>query len=357
MSDTPGTQTSEREIERQDLSGVPPVRWGFVGTGSIASSMAGVTTLTPLADLAAVSSRNLASAISFARKHSVSRTYASWQELIADDGIDAIYVATPTSVREEICIAAANAGKHVLAEKPFASAASVKRIAVACLNNDVAFMDGTHFVHHPRTATIRDNMSTLVGWPWSVDTAFQFELSDRDNIRYDPDLEPLGAIGDAGWYNMRAAVEYLAPNIKLRSVTAYLRRDLETGAVIGGSGIMEFDDGSTSTWNCGFDSGAAVSDLRISGNAGSINITNFLGEDGDGSASYLYRRGGGEPGSVSDTVRVASSLPGAALMFEDFACLVHNPSLREASTQASERTQHLLDAVWKSALQNEQSES
>ena len=64
MSDTPGTQTSEREIERQDLSGVPPVRWGFVGTGSIASSMAGVTTLTPLADLAAVSSRNLASAIS-----------------------------------------------------------------------------------------------------------------------------------------------------------------------------------------------------------------------------------------------------------------------------------------------------
>ena len=93
------------------------------------------------------------------------------------DGIDAVYVATPTSVREEICLAAANSGKHVLGEKPFASLGSVQRIAAACRANDVGFMDGTHFVHHPRTVHIREQAAAQIGWPWSLDSAFQFGLS------------------------------------------------------------------------------------------------------------------------------------------------------------------------------------
>jgi predicted dehydrogenase len=329
------------------------LRWGFVGTGMIANSMAGVLKMSPHAELAAVSSRKMTSAEFFANTHGAKRAFDSWQDMIEWDGVDAIYVATPTSVREEICVAAANAGKHVLGEKPFASLPSLERITEACRNSDVVFMDGTHFVHHPRTAAIQSAMAEQVGWPWSVDSAFQFSLPDRSNIRYNPQLEPLGAIGDAGWYNMRAAVEYLSSGISLESVDAHLRRDQQTGAAISGSGVLVFSDGSTSTWNCGFDSGAVIMDLRISGDRGSISVDNFLSQDGDGSASYLYRRGGWGPGAVKEVIKIESALPGAALMFEDFAAMVADAESRERSMRTSENTQRLLDAVWNEALRNE----
>ena len=331
-----------------------PVRWGFVGTGSIANAMADVLQTAPSATLAAVSSRRMESARAFADKFSADRAFDSWEAMAAWKGVDALYVATPTSVREEISIAAANHGKHVLAGKPFASHPSVQRITAACRENDVAFMDGTHFVHHPRTTSIQSRMTDQIGTPWSVDSAFQFSLPDRSNIRYDPNLEPMGAIGDAGWYNMRAAVEFLSPEAVLQASDAYLRRDRETGAAIGGSGILAFDGGATSTWNCGFDSGAVVMDLRVSGRVGSINIDDFLGQDPDNSAKYLYRKGGWGPGAVRESIRIESALSGAALMFEDFAAAIADASLRARWMQASERTQALLDAAWESAMQNKQ---
>ena len=329
------------------------LRWGIVGTGGIANSMAGMIRVADAAAIGAVSSRRMATAQEFAKDHDVPNAFDSWQEMIDSDAVDAIYVATPTSVREEICSAAARGGKHVLGEKPFASLPSVERIVQACRDNDVAFMDGTHFVHHPRTLDIKQHREERLGFVWSVASAFQFMLADRGNIRFNPELEPMGAIGDAGWYNMRAAVEYLSKGIELASVNAHLRRDQETGAAISGSGVLVFSDGSTSTWNCGFDSGAVIMDLRIAGDKGSISVDNFLSQDGDGSASYLYRRGGWGPGAVKDAIRVESALPGAALMFEDFAAMIDDAGWRERSMQASENTQRLLDAVWNDALRNE----
>jgi predicted dehydrogenase len=308
--------------------------------------------LADASEIGAVSSRRMESAQEFSDEHSVPNAYDSWQKMIASDDVDAIYVATPTSVREEICIAAADGGKHVLGEKPFASLPSVKRITAACRNNDVAFMDGTHFVHHPRTLNIKNGRDDRLGFVWSVASAFQFNLEDRGNIRFNPELEPMGAIGDAGWYNMRAAVEYLPPGIRLETVSAHLRRDDETGAVIGGTGVLEFDDGSTSTWNCGFDSGAVVMDLRITGTSGVINIDDFLSQNPDGSAGFLYRKGGWGAGASED-ITIPSTKPGAALMFEDMAAAAQNPALREQWMTATERTQTLLDAIWLAARQNE----
>ena len=332
---------------------VKTIRWGIVGTGGIANSMARMIKLADASEIGAVSSRRMETAQEFADEHSVANAYDSWQQMIASDNVDAIYVATPTSVREEICIAAANNGKHVLGEKPFASLPSVRRITAACRDNNVAFMDGTHFVHHPRTLDIRKKRDQRLGWVWSVASAFQFNLEDRSNIRFNPALEPMGAIGDAGWYNMRAAVEYLAPDAQLDTVSAHLRRDEQTGAAISGAGVLEFTDGSTSTWNCGFDSGGVVMDLRITGTSGVINIDDFLSQNQDRSADFLYRKGGWGPGAVSETINIASEKPGAALMFEDMAAAAGDPALREQWMTATERTQALLDAIWIAALDNE----
>ncbi len=328
------------------------LRWGVVGTGGIANSMAGMIKLADASELAAVSSRRMSTAKEFAEKHDAPNAFDSWQDMIDSDVVDAIYVATPTSVREEICIAAAKGGKHVLGEKPFASLPSVQRIVAACRDNDVAFMDGTHFVHHPRTLDIKQNASDRLGSVWSVASAFQFNLTDRGNIRFKPELEPMGAIGDAGWYNMRAAVEYLPPGVVLDSVSAHLRRDQETGAALSGTGVLDFTDGSTSTWNCGFDSGAVVMDLRITGTDGVINIDDFLGQNPDGSADFLYRKGGWGRGSTEE-INIPSQKPGAALMFEDMAAAATDSSLREQWMTATARTQALLDAVWAASLESE----
>lgn len=196
-------------------------------------------------------------------------------------------------------------------------------------------------------------MQDRVGWPWSLDSAFQFNLKDRGNIRFNPSLEPLGAIGDAGWYNMRAVVEYLSPNAALQSASTYLRRDKETGAAISGSGVMLFEDGSTSTWNCGFDSGAVNMDLRITGAAGVIRFDDFLTNSPDGTASFTLHAGGFGDSANFKVIKSAATKPGPALMFEDYAAMVLDQGKIEKSMRVSERTQGLLDAVWNVGLENE----
>jgi predicted dehydrogenase len=329
-----------------------PLRWGIVGTGSIANSMARTIRSAARAELAAVSSRKIETAKQFATTHNIPGVYDSWSKMLSSKAVDAVYVATPTAAREEICVFAATHGKHVLGEKPFANLPSLKRITSACRKSGVGFMDGTHFVHHPRTASIKTTMREKIGRPMSVDSAFQFSLTDAENIRMNPELEPYGAIGDAAWYNMRAAVEYTAPGVKLVGVDAYARRDERTRAVIGGSGVIAFDDGSTTTWNCGFDSGAACMDLRISGTGGQFSLHDFVFNPGKGDAEYVYRKGGFGDGGTSQRISVPSAKSAAALMFEDFAAMVGNSELFEASVMASERTQEWLDAVWTKAMQN-----
>jgi hypothetical protein len=148
-------------------------------------------------------------------------------------------------------------------------------------------------------------------------------------------------------------VEYLDPSAAPASVEAIVRRDTGTGAAISGSGIISFEDGSSTTWNCGFDSGALVIDLRITGNQGVVAMSDFIVNRPDGSAAYTYRKGGFGAGGTTEVVEIASSKPGAALMFEDFASMLGNPKWMDASIRASERTQFLLDAVWEKALENE----
>jgi len=322
----------------------PPLRWGFVGTGNIAGWMADVVGNTPAAKLAAVASRRMETAAAFATAHGAGEAFDSRERMLAWDGIDAVYVATPTALREEICVAAAAAGKHVLGEKPFASLASLQRITAACRENGVAFMDATHFVHHPRTAQILAHMEQMTGRPRSLDSSFLISLTDRGDIRYDPALEPLGALGDLGWYNMRAALEYLAPDGAVRSGSARLRHDERTGAIIAGEGSLEFDNGTLSTWRCGFDAGTASIGLTLSGSRGRIHMENFVGEEEGGTASYRYwaddaREAAGKP------VHADSPLSGPALMFRNFAVDAREPTLREQRMHAAERTQALLDAV------------
>jgi predicted dehydrogenase len=345
-----------RAVARQEpgAAPAPTLRWGVVGTGSIANSMAGAIRRAERAELAAVSSRRMETARAYAEKHEVAHAFDSWEEMMdADaDAVDAVYVATPTSVREEICIAAARSGKHVLGEKPLASLASVDRILAACRKHDVAFMDGTHFSHHPRTVQLKARRKEWIGAVSLVESSCAFLLRDRSNIRYNTELEPMGAIGDVGWYNMRAAAEFLPAELKLESARSVLRRDEQTKAVIGGTGELRFAGGVRSTWSCGFDAAQSSMDVRIEGEGGEIKMPGFLFQERDGSARLTVRKGQADP----KTLRIPSDKPGSVLMFEDMAAAAADSALRPGWENRTRRTQAMLDAIWQAGLDTEADE-
>ena len=95
------------------------LRIGIVGTGMISNVMATTINASTKADLVAVSSRNMETGNTFATQHQIKTVVDSWQELIKLDTIDIIYIGTPTNVKEEIAISAANQQKHILVDKPF----------------------------------------------------------------------------------------------------------------------------------------------------------------------------------------------------------------------------------------------
>ncbi|MEE6176641.1 Gfo/Idh/MocA family protein [Mycobacterium sp. 050134] len=136
--------------------GCAPVRIGVLG----ASSYAPTTLLNPAREtdevvVAAVGARDAASAQAFSAKHGIPRPHGSYEALIADPDLDAIYVLLPTSMHGQWTRAALAAGKHVLCEKPFtANAAEARDIAELAATSDRVVMEAIQFRHHPLTLRV-----------------------------------------------------------------------------------------------------------------------------------------------------------------------------------------------------------
>jgi predicted dehydrogenase len=319
----------------------PRIKFGIVGTGFIADVVANAIKQTE-GRLVAVASRRHESAQAFADKHGGMQVFESWHELVAWDGLDAVYVATPTSVREEICIAAARNKKHILAEKPFASLTSLQKITQACDTNGVAFMDATHFVHHPRTRQLKQELEERIGKVQAIYTSFFFPSMDRSNIRFDPEKEPTGAFGDMAWYSMRAIVEFAAPDSSLVSGSGFVQRDDVSGAC-------------TSTWDAGYNTGSCAMDLKLFGQRGMISLDDFVLDWADGFGMNIPGYPVGfiqRSGIVNPTGFKAITTPGrqsqVVNMIQNFIALTDDPEgqAARASIRISEQTQGLLDAVW-----------
>jgi len=337
------------------------LRLGIVGSGLIAGVTARAIAAAEGCELAAVSARRREVAAAFAAEHGIAAAFDDWRALVASPAIDAVYVATPTAPREAICLLAAQHGKHVLAEKPFASLASLQRITAACREHSVAFMDATHFVHHPRTVLLKDQLAQRIGRVQAVRSCFFFPSMDRANIRFNPAQEPTGAIGDMAWYAMRAVVEYAAADAALLSCSGFVQHDPASGAVVRGAGVLLLADGCTSTWDAGYNTGAFTMDLQLLGERGAITLDDFVLDWAGGAwpplpghdVGFSQRAGAVNPAGFEWT-STPGGKPQTVHMIENFRALALAPqgeaalASRSASMHASERTQGLLDAVWRS---------
>ncbi len=332
--------------------------FGIVGTGMIAGEVADAIQQAGNARLAAVSSRALNRAQEFVAARAGARAVEGLEPLLARDDVDAVYVAIPTALKEAVALAAIAAGKHVLVDKPFMDAASVARMAKAASAAGLLFMDATHFVHHPRRAAVQSVADERIGKRLGLHCVFYGPLDDRSDIRFDPALEPTGALGDLGWYCMRAIVEYLRPEGAVSECDLVLRRDGTTGAVTEAIGTLGFASGETMTFGSGFQCGTRLEDFRLLGEKGALamddfvmNWTNSIGSQAAHvPTGYTIRTRSMTPEDFV-FVETPSQTPQQVLMIENFVDLAASgeAEARASFANASIQTQSLLDAVWAAA--------
>jgi len=194
-------------------------RWGILSAAEIARKNWHSVALSGNGEVAAVASRNRDKAQQFIDECQMSVPVAksidalgSYDELIARTDIDAVYIPLPTGVRTEWVIKAANAGKHVLVEKPCGVGVDeLESIIKACKSNNVQFMDGVMFMHSSRLPAMRQVLDDKdrIGAVRRITSQFSFRADDeffRSNIRGSMGLEPAGCLGDLGWYTIRFAL-------------------------------------------------------------------------------------------------------------------------------------------------------
>ncbi|MCC2668638.1 MAG: gfo 1, partial [Armatimonadetes bacterium] len=197
--------------DQTETPSAPICRWGILGAAFIARKNWQSIRDAGNAELVAVASRDQARAQSFIDEcqaqvpHSrVPEALGSYEELLGRDDIDAVYIPLPTGLRKEWVIRAAEAGKHVLVEKPVGvSAADVEEILAACEQHGVQFMDGVMFMHGRRLGHLRAVVDQQIAPVRHIASQFSFlagEEFQQTNIRTHGTLEPLGSLGDLGWY-------------------------------------------------------------------------------------------------------------------------------------------------------------
>ena len=177
------------------------VRWGIIGLGRIADTeIAPAITASPRGELRGVVSRNQGRAEAFAGRHGAARALTSFGELLADPGVDAVYVATPNALHAEEVVAAAAAGKHVMCDKPLAlSVADARRAVAACeeaaVRLGITFQTRFHDHFGRFREVIQDGSLGEI-------RVVQVEMSPGRTLlkgwRTDPALAGLGAINNLG---------------------------------------------------------------------------------------------------------------------------------------------------------------
>lgn len=267
------------------------VRWGIMGTAGIARKNWQAILNSGNGRLVAVASRTEERAAQYiaANQSQVAhdpppRPIGGYDEIIAADDIDAVYIPLPTGVRKDYAIAAAKAGKHVLCEKPCGvDADALREIIAACEDAGVQFMDGVMFMHSDRLPALREvlDRGEAVGEIKRIATQFSFLAPDDfdDNIRMQPDMEPLGSLGDLGWYCIRIILWTL--NFEMpTSLRARMIKQSGTPGSTGGvpvtlSAELIFSSGVTASFYCSFEA-EHQQWVNLSGTKGHITMNDFV---------------------------------------------------------------------------------
>ncbi len=177
------------------------MKWGILSTADINRLVIPPAHESPKVDLVGVASRDEARAEEYARKWEIPRAYGSYEALLADDEIEAVYISLPNNLHCEWSIRAVEAGKHVLCEKPMGKrAAEVEEAFDAAERAGRILSEAFMYRHSPQTERVRQLLDEgAIGELRVVRACFSFAIFDTENIRLRTDVEG-GSLMDVGCY-------------------------------------------------------------------------------------------------------------------------------------------------------------
>jgi xylose dehydrogenase (NAD/NADP) len=177
------------------------LRIGILGAANIARSFIAGVAASETVGVTAIASRDIGKARRFASETGVQRAYGSYEELLADPVIDAIYNPLPNALHAQWSIRACEAGKHVLCEKPLAiSGGEARAMFAAARRHEVVLVEGFPYRAQPHAMKLKELVTGgAIGRVQTMHAAFGFTLTDEANIRLDPALGG-GALMDLGTY-------------------------------------------------------------------------------------------------------------------------------------------------------------
>ena len=228
------------------------VRWGLLSTAWINDAIIPAIAMSPRSELIAVASRTQEKVDKYAQKHGIPRAYGSYVELLADSDIDAVYISLPNSLHAEWIVKAAQAGKHVLCEKPLViSLDEFDAIEAAAREFKVVVFEAFANLHHPsirhalemvRSGALGD-IQFINGWGY-----FKLPADDVDNIRLKPELGG-GSLWDVGVYPVSLAITFAGVGAPVEVWGSQITGD--TGVDIAFAGQMRFANGVTAQISSG----------------------------------------------------------------------------------------------------------
>lgn len=273
------------------------IRWGILSTAKINTALLDPIRQANRSELAAVASRDLAKAQAYAQEKSIPVAYGSYEELLADPTLDAIYISLPNSLHCEWTVKAAQAGKHVLCEKPLVTTlAELEQVEAAAQANNVTVFEAFMYLHHPQTRKIKQMIQDgKLGQLQLINSWFNFYLSPENatNIRLNAGLSG-GSLWDVGVYPNSMAIVMAGAGAPLQ---------VWADQIIGESGVdvalraqMKFANGVVAQISCGFRTPFREATYLV-GDAGIINIVEPWKpglKDADSRAIFTARNGAEE---------------------------------------------------------------
>jgi xylose dehydrogenase (NAD/NADP) len=243
------------------------VAWGILSTARIGARVVAAARQAEAVEVVAVASRAEASAQAFADAHDVPRAHGSYEALLADPVVDAVYIPLPNSMHVDWTMRALEAGKHVLCEKPMdRRPARVARAFDLAERSGLVLSEAFMWRHNPQTVRLRELLDEgAIGDVRLVRAGFSFMLARGVDVRLDPALHG-GALMDVGCYAVSGA--RLAAGGEPLSVAAEVVTG-PTGVDMRMAGLLRFDDDVLAMIDCGLDL-PSRGELEVCGTDGRI---------------------------------------------------------------------------------------
>ena len=329
------------------------VRWGILGTGGIAHSFAKALPKSETGTLVAVASRAVESAAAFAKQYAPVSAYASYQRLLDDPNVEAVYISSPHPTHAEWCLAAARAGKHILCEKPLTmNLAEAQEVADAARAANVFLMEAFMYRCHPQIEKAAELVrSGELGKIGVIEATFSFQSPYHPKSRlYDKALGG-GGILDVGCYALSvsrviAGAAIGVPFANPLAIQGMGRLHPQSGADVYAIANAEFPENILAQLACGV---GLIQDkgLRVFGDKALMHLPEPFVGGSEAGLIHLKRHGQDKP----ETLTLRAKRPTYALEADALGHAVHAGARESAFMPIDDTLGNMaaLDA-WRSAI-------